>query len=111
MILKVSLRSLTPLTKYVFRYMGKSIVFENSFDKKNYTDVMLSPAYLVFHSQVFKKFKPVKGKRGVKKMRMELTGLSLLVVVPIACGILQESSKKLYGWIKKRIGITARVLK
>ncbi len=46
--------------------MEKSIVFENSFDDENYIDVMTNPAYLVFHSQVFKKFKPIRGRRGVR---------------------------------------------
>lgn len=54
---EVESKKLDYLTQYIFKYMGKSIIFENSFDNKNYTDVMLSPAYLVFHSQVFKNSK------------------------------------------------------
>ena len=62
-------KKLDHLTQYVFKYMGKSIIFENSFDDENFTDVMLSSAYLVFHSQIFKKFKPFKRQRRVKKMK------------------------------------------
>ena len=61
-------KHLDHLTQYVFKYMGKSIFLENLFEDDNYIDVMTIPAYLVFHSQIFKKFKPVKGRRGVKKM-------------------------------------------
>ncbi len=57
------------LTQYIFKYLGKSIVSENSFDDDKSNDMMSNPAILVFHSQVFKKFKPVKRKRGVKKMK------------------------------------------
>ena len=62
-------KKLDHLTQYVFKYMGKSIVSENTFDENKSNNIIKNPANLIFHSQVFKKFKPVKGKKGVKKMK------------------------------------------
>ena len=61
-------KKLDHLTQYIFKYMGKSIFVENRFDDEDYIDILASPGYLVFHSQVFKKYKPVRGMKGVKKM-------------------------------------------